>query len=99
MKTAYKIVLLLFVPIACSGQEKLADSLKKALKIAHTDSAKFSITKALSTNYIERDRDSALYYAEKALQLAQKNNKQMEIARTLDLKGYLLMHLGRLSES
>ena len=99
MRRGFKILFLLLVPMLGNGQEKVTDSLRKALNIARTDSAKFSITTALSTNNMERDWDSALYYSEKALQLAQKNNKQLEIARTLDSKGYVLMHLGRLSES
>ena len=90
MRRGFKILFLLLVPMLGNGQEKVTDSLRKALNIARTDSAKFSITTALSTNNMERDWDSALYYSEKALQLAQKNNKQLEIARTLDIKGYVL---------
>ena len=99
MKTCIKIVALLIISISVNAQRGYPDSLKQALKNASTDSARYSISNTLVSYYIEDNRDSALYYVEEALLLAQKNNKQLDEASCFDVKGYILMHLGKLPES
>jgi two-component system NtrC family sensor kinase len=94
-----KIFLLFTIPISVNAQQVKPDSLKQVLKNAVTDSVRFIISIDLSFYYVENNRDSALQYAEEALLLARKNNKQLDEARLLDHKGYILMHLGKLPES
>ncbi len=99
MKACIKLLLLLLISINVVGQQNNADSLKRVLKTAQTDSAVYGIQSSLVYYYTEVNRDSALYYADKCIMLAKKNNKTLDEARSLDLKGYVLMHLGRLPES
>ena len=99
MKNCIKILLLLIISISANAQKGYIDSLKLKLKIASTDSARFDIQNKIIIYYTEDKRDSALYYAEEALLLAKRNNKNLDVASTLDTKGYILMHLGKLSES
>ena len=99
MRTCIKILLLLIISISVNAQQGYPDSLKHALKNASTDSARYSISSTLVSYYIEENRDSALYYIEEALLLAKKNNKQLDEASSFDVKGYILMHLGKLPES
>ena len=99
MRTCIKILLLLIISISANAQHEYPDSLKQALKKASTDSARYDISRKLAGFYQEDKRDSALYYFEGALLLAQKNNKQLDEASSLNSKGYELMHLGKLPES
>jgi two-component system, NtrC family, sensor kinase len=99
MGTFIKILLILIIPISVNAQQVNPDSLKQALTHAATDSARFIISDILINYYQENNRDSALHYAEKALLIARKNNKQLDEAISLDHKGYVLMHLGKLPES
>ncbi|MCK5368227.1 MAG: hypothetical protein KAQ62_06725, partial [Cyclobacteriaceae bacterium] len=49
--------------------------------------------------YFENNTDSALHYADKALQLARKNNYHLDEAQILQVKIWLLMRRGLFSES
>jgi two-component system NtrC family sensor kinase len=98
-KTCSKIVLLLLIPIFGMAQKIQTDSLKKALKFARTDSARFSILNSIQNYYTENNRDSAIRYVDIAISIAKKNNKVMQEAWFLDNKGYLLMHLNKYPES
>ncbi len=89
----------MLIPAFSMAQQNQIDSLKKALKTARTDSARYSILSGLVYYYIENNRDSSIHYSEKALSIAIKNNKALEEATTLDHKGYGLMQLGKYPES
>ena len=54
------------------AQQSEIDSLKKALKTAHTDSARFPIVFQLGLNYDEINRDTSLYYFDQALAAVKK---------------------------
>jgi signal transduction histidine kinase len=97
-RTCIKILLLL-IPAFGMAQQSQVDSLKKALKTAHTDSARFSILGKLGSDYNEINRDSSIYYSDKALSIAQKNNKAIDEAAVFMDKSYVLMHLGKYPES
>ncbi len=99
MKPCIKILLLLLLPTLAFSQQGNPDSLKHALQIATTDSARYMISSQLADYYTEDKRDSALYYSEKRLSLAEKNNHPLDVAAALDIKGYILMHLGKDGES
>jgi len=99
MKTCIKIVLLLLMPAFGMAQQSEIDSLKKALKTAHTDSARFPIVFILGLNYDETNRDTSLYYFDQALAVVKKNNQPLAEAGCLSMKGYVLTHLGKYPES
>jgi signal transduction histidine kinase len=86
-------VLCLLPAFAGAQNQKKVDSLKNALTIAKTDSARFDIYAALNDQYAEANRDIALQYVNYALSLAQKNDKMLEVIDLLMDKGYELMHL------
>jgi signal transduction histidine kinase len=81
------------------AQEKYIDSLKTVYRNSPTDSARYSTGRALYYYYEELNRDTALYYADQNLQLAQKNNKKLPEAASLVIKGYQLLHEGNYGAS
>src|ERR1700741_2405962 len=87
MRTSFKLLILL-IPAMVHGQQHLPDSITRAYKNASTDSARFVTTFQAYLYFEEINRDTALYYASKALSLARKNNKPLLIARSLTVKGY-----------
>jgi len=89
----------MLIPALGIAQQSQIDSLKKALKTAHTDSARFPILFILGLNYDETNRDTSLYYCDRALAVAKKNNQPLAEASCLSMKGYALMHLGKYPES
>jgi hypothetical protein len=97
MKSFIKITLLLFLPVLSIAQEKNIDSLKAVYRDASTDSARYATGRALYYYYEELNRDSALYYADENLKLAQKNSKKLAEAASLVIKGYQLLHEGKVS--
>jgi two-component system NtrC family sensor kinase len=98
MKRIFQLLLLL-VPLFCRSQEQTIDSLQRLLTTATTDSARYRITYYIGYNYNNTHYDSALYYTNKALFLAQKNGKKLNEAEALYIKGFLLSRLQRLPES
>ncbi|HZY37218.1 MAG TPA: ATP-binding protein [Mucilaginibacter sp.] len=98
-KACLKILLLLLIPSLGIAQQSTIDSLKKALQTTHTDSARFPIVFILGLNYDETNRDTSLYYFDRALTIVKKNNQPLAEAACLSMKGYVLMHLGKYPES
>jgi two-component system, NtrC family, sensor kinase len=99
MRKFIKIFLLLIIPATINAQQSNLDSLKRALTHAASDSAKWVLNFSIAALYEENNSDSTLYYAETSLLLARQNNKDVNEASLLDLKGYELMKLGRLADS
>ena len=99
MKIRLSLLTLILLPFLAFSQNKSPDSLQNALKIAKTDSARYMICKILVRYYTEKNWDSALYYAEKSVSIAETNNHSLDVASALDGKGYILMHLGKVGES
>ena len=91
MRTWIKVLLLLIIPISVNAQQGNPDSLKQALTHAASDSARWVISFNLAYYYSEKDRDSSVYYTETGLQLARQNNKELNEAALLDVKGYELI--------
>ena len=98
MKHFIKLLLLL-LPFASQSQENRADSLRQALYTASTDSLRYNFSDKLLGYYYERNRDSALYYAETCLLIAEKNNMSLLVAGALNAIGYQLFNLDRYGES
>ncbi|MDP9080407.1 MAG: ATP-binding protein [Bacteroidota bacterium] len=99
MKRYVKILLLLLTPLRTLAQQSKPDSLKQALQIAKTDSARFIALSALSDYYSEDKRELSFNYAEQCQALARKNGKALDEALALDGKGYESMHLNKFPES
>lgn len=92
MKKIITILLLALAPISLIAQSHKPDSLLKALGKATTDSSRFFINTALASHYVEEIRDSAMYYTRTSLALAEKNDKQLNKATALFMKGYIFYH-------
>ncbi|MGZ3750696.1 MAG: ATP-binding protein [Mucilaginibacter sp.] len=99
MRKFTKIIFLLLIPAVGMAQQSRLDSLKKALHAARTDSVRYLRLSDLGDYYAEVNRDSALFYLNASLPIAQKNGRTIDEANVLDSKGYILMHLGKFPES
>ena len=99
MRTCIKILLLLLIPALGMAQQSHLDSLKKHLRAAHTDSARYVTLFALAYDYNETNRDSSLYYINLSLSIAKNNRQLLDEARALDGKGYILNAFGKFPES
>jgi two-component system NtrC family sensor kinase len=95
MKTRIKILLLLLIPVLANAQQHLPDSTLRAFKNASNDSLRYRANRFAYDYFEEINRDSALYYADQTLLLAQKNNKKLVMASSLACKGYQLTGMGR----
>ncbi len=97
-----KFIFTFFLALICSvgfAQITNPDSLKQALKIATTDSARHNACVELYFYYVEVNRDSALLYAEKRLELAKQNNNKLAEAFALTSKSYQYTNMGKFAAS
>jgi len=99
MKTFTKLLFLLLLPVFTFAQKSRLDSLHAALRSAQADSGRFTSLSYLVNYYVESNWDSSLYYNDRAISIAVKNNKPLDVAGALDSKGYILMDLNRYPES
>ncbi len=99
MKSLLKITLLLLLPFIAHAQQSKPDSLRKILQNASTDSARYNASVNLYFFFLEANRDSALFYAEKRLTLARKNNIALAEAAALISKAYQYNAIGKYSEA
>ena len=86
MKNILRRVLFLMLPFYTNAQQNV-DSLKIILSAATNDSLQFNACRPIYDYYEEFNRDSALYYAGKMLQLARKHNKKNAEAYALSCQG------------
>ena len=100
MKIFIKLLPLLFLPVFVSSQslQKL-DSLHNALTNAANGSIRMEIYQELHWFYQEVNRDSAIFYCDKALPIAKQLKLRLNEADILDGKGYMFMHLGNYPKS
>ena len=95
-------ILLLFclisVPSGAQYQIK-PDSLHSELQQAKTDSARYLLYSRLYSFYEESQRDSAFYYAQQSLRIAQQNDQHTATAIALNRKAYQLMNAGKYAAS
>ncbi len=95
MKIFIKILLLLVLPVFVSSQsQQKLDSLYIAPSKAANDSIRMERYQELHWYYEEVNRDSALFYSDKALPIAKQLKLRLHEADILDGKAYVLMHLG-----
>jgi len=82
-----------------SSNKKELDSLRLALNNATSDTLRMKAYNDLGIYYIEMNRDSTVYYADKAIALAQQLKLKLNEASNLSLKGYSLTELGNYPKS
>ena len=99
MKTLSLILILILISLSLVAQQSKYDSLKRVVTTTTSDSTKYITLMVLYSSYREDNRDSALYYVQKALVLAKQNKKSLDEAHALGAKGYILSHLGKYGES
>ena len=90
---------MLLAPLLGMAQQAHIDSLKERLKIANTDSARFTILIDLGFSYSEINRNLSLYFQEQAFLLAKKVNRPLDEASALNGKGYILAQQKKFPES
>ncbi len=95
MKLILKNILLLLLPVFINAQTGVPDSLRQALQNAHNDKERFELYRQFLIYYDHVNIDSALYFSEKCLVLAQNNNNRLSESEALAFKGWNLLRLGR----
>jgi tetratricopeptide (TPR) repeat protein len=100
MKTYYTILILFLLQIGNAySQNPSKDNLYSLLKNAVDDSSRYKIQMLLTDFYIEKDRDSSVYFSNACIDLASRNQKFLDVAAALSDKGHALTHLQKLSEA
>jgi len=99
MNKYIRTLLVLFIPILSLAQQHYPDSLKGVLKTAQADSARYSALNGIGEYYVEINGDSALYYLNRALAIAKKNDQAINEGATLARIGYVLIFKGKYPES
>ena len=96
MKRCLKIILFVLLPFGLHAQ---LDSLQKALAVTPDGFRQYKISRDIYNFYEERNRDSALAYAEQSIAIARRYGKKIPEAYSLINKGYQLVNLGRFAEA
>jgi two-component system, NtrC family, sensor kinase len=91
-KTFIKIIFLLLVPGFCEAQQSHVDSLRRRLKTAKTDSARFVALKGLGDHYVDINVDTALLFINEAIAVAKKNQQWLDVAIESDWKANQLLY-------
>ena len=99
MKYIFKIILFILCPFLVNAQQNLADSLKNALKNLPDGQVRYRVSRDIYSVYEESNRDSALYYAEQGLLIAQRSHHKAAESISLSNKGYQLTQLGRFADA
>src|ERR1700761_976038 len=99
MRKYVKILFMVLIPILGMAQQQYPDSLKKVLKITQAESTSYSALNGIGEYYVEINGDSALYYLNRALALAKKNDRAINEGATLARIGYVLIFKGEYPES
>ncbi len=108
MKRFISIIMFLVLPVFVSAQSKFmfilsdtalsgtqkSDSLQLALQNAGNDTIRMDAYFSLALYYLETDRDSAVYYDNKSIALAQQLRLKLNEAAALSDRGYALIGLG-----
>jgi two-component system, NtrC family, sensor kinase len=89
MKILFIISAFLF-SMSAYAQSTYPDSLLSILKKAENDSVRYIINFELGEYYANRDRRKSIQFDSAALEIARKNNKLLDVARNLNLIGFLL---------
>ena len=108
MKRCITIMLFLVLPVFVSAQSKFmfilsdstlsgpqkSDSLQLVLQNAANDTIRMDVYFSLALYHLETDRDSAVYYDNKSIALAQQLRLKLNEAAALSDRGYAFIGLG-----
>ncbi len=83
MRNLIKIALLVLTSFFANAQQNLSDSLRAAFRNAPNDSVKYLRSVDLAVYFQRVNVDTADYYAEAGIMLAQRNNKKLDEAASL----------------
>ena len=98
MKFNLKILLFFFFPLLVNAQQNI-DSLKSILIHGTDASLRYKAARGIYDYYEEKNRDTALYYADQSVLIAKQNSQKVPEAFSLVNKGYQLVGLGRFGEA
>ena len=99
MRNCLIILLFILLPALSNAQLSIVDSLKNDLKNAPDGALRFKANNDVYYYYQEINRDSALYYAEQGLFIAQRNHHKLAEGVALVQKSYQLIGLGRYADA
>ena len=99
MRTWIKIILILLLPALTKAQYSFEDSLRNNFKKAPEGSLQFIAARHIYDHYEELNRDSAYYYADQMVLIAEKFNQKIAAAYCLVSKAYQLIGLGKFGEA
>ena len=99
MKLALSILPLLLLSLFVTAQQSKPDSLRIVLQNATTDIDRYNASINLYFFFLEANRDSALFYAEKRLSLSRKNKIRLAEAASLISKAYQYNNIGKYSDA
>ncbi|MGZ3776920.1 MAG: hypothetical protein ACXVI9_04840, partial [Mucilaginibacter sp.] len=89
MKKHIQILIALLLPVMAYAQTPPADS----------DGKRYQACFKAYNFFIEKNRDTAMYYANECINLARKNNKQLALANMLDARAYQFTGSGRYADA
>ncbi|MEO6850875.1 MAG: hypothetical protein ABI203_11790, partial [Mucilaginibacter sp.] len=98
MKKYLHILTLSLLPIVACAQ-KLPTGIAKALGSARSPEARYHAHLQAYDYFAEKNRDSALYHANKTADIARQANQQLSLANTLDMKAYQLTGSGHYADA
>ena len=105
MKHCFKIVAFILFPLLMNAQvvplqqEQSVDSLKNIIRNDKNPSLCFKAARGIYDYYEEKNRDSALHYANQAVLIAKQNDQKIPEAYSLVNKAYQLLGLGRFGDA
>src|ERR1700722_76315 len=93
MKRIVVFFLFLFIVAVSNARDKSIDTLRSNLKNTTVDTARLQILLQLSTAYYLFNPDSAIFFAQRGYQIAEKYNRWRDEARALNdmASGYATM--------
>jgi two-component system, NtrC family, sensor kinase len=93
------VVFLIFISIFSVAQQSYIDSLLRIANSTQNDTTHLVVFRSVARIYAELDPDSAYYYAEKSLKLAQQMNLKLDQGAGLREMAYSLLNRGHYPRS
>jgi len=87
MKKNFLLLLLAVAALVASAQQSVADSLKRELARAQTDSAKFKLLQGLASYYQDLRQDSLMFYVDQAIEVSNRNDDDRMRAAVYSMRG------------
>ncbi|MEP6712681.1 MAG: ATP-binding protein [Ferruginibacter sp.] len=99
MKRVFYFILISLVPFFAVAQHSFPDSVFAVLQKATTDSMRYLANMEIGYYYSENDRDTSVFYYNKAFLIARNNKNKLAEASALSMLGYQLSMKGQYSRS